>query len=236
MVRAINYCGLRIEYKLVKKPIKNINIRIKPDGSIFVSAPENISSKIVDGFVEGKAEWIFRRIADVERARESMPDDDFYNGKILYYLGSSYELQIIDANGFDVKFMDGKIIIYAKDGTDIKTKYIKWLSEQARPIFEDSLGRMLELAAEFDLKKPEIYIRNMRSRWGSCNKAKCRIGLNVQLMKADPECIDQVVLHEVIHFISYDHSDRFYGILDRLMPDWRVRKKRLETEYVDGIR
>ena len=70
MLRAINYCGLRVEYEFVKKDIKNINIRITPDGSISVSAPSQMPEKKVDSFVEEKAEWIFRKMADVEKRRE----------------------------------------------------------------------------------------------------------------------------------------------------------------------
>ena len=69
MLRAINYCGLRVEYDFVKKNIKNINIRITPEGSISVSAPFRVPAETVDGFVEEKAEWIFRKMADIERCR-----------------------------------------------------------------------------------------------------------------------------------------------------------------------
>ena len=118
----------------------------------------------------------------------------------------------------------------------LKPKYINWLIEQAKPVFEESLTRMLLLASEFKIERPEIYIRNMTSRWGSCNKEKKRIGLNVQMIKADIRCIDQVVLHELAHFVSYDHSDRFYAVLNKLMPDWKERKEELETNYLDGIK
>ena len=80
MLRAINYCGLRIEYRLSKKDVKNINIRITPEGDISVSAPSRMQVKEVDSFVESKAEWIFRKLAELEKRRENMPDGDMYNG------------------------------------------------------------------------------------------------------------------------------------------------------------
>ncbi|MDD5944501.1 MAG: SprT family zinc-dependent metalloprotease [Clostridia bacterium] len=237
MLRAINYCGLRIEYEFVKKDIKNINIRITPEGSIAVSAPRNVPAKRVDAFVEEKAEWIFRKMADFEKSRESMPDRGFYDGKTLYYLGQEYRLTLTEGRRFSVQRTEDEISVTAADGDEerLRKKYINWLTEEARPVFEDSVTKMLEKVKEYNVERPEIYIRNMKSRWGSCNSQKKRIGLNVQLMKADTDCIDQVVLHELVHFICYDHSDRFYAVLDRLMPDWKERKNRLETQYKDGI-
>ena len=193
--------------------------------------------KEVDSFVESKAEWIFRKLAELEKRRENMPDGDMYDGKILYYLGNEYELRLESGGKFEVDITGDEIIVSSRENDDnIKPKYINWLINQAKPIFEDSLTRMLELAEEYNIDRPEIYIRNMKSRWGSCNNQKKRIGLNVQLIKSDIKCIDQVVLHELAHFVSYDHSDKFYAVLNKLMPDWKERKEILETKYNDGIR
>ena len=155
-----------------------------------------------------------------------MPDGDMYDGKILYYLGNEYELRLESGGKFEVDITGDEIIVSSRENDDnIKPKYINWLINQAKSIFEDSLTRMLELAKEY-----------MKSRWGSCNNQKKRIGLNVQLIKSDIKCIDQVVLHELAHFVSYDHSDKFYAVLNKLMPDWKERKEILETKYNDGIR
>lgn len=236
MLRAINYCGLRMEYEFIKKDIKNINIRITSEGGISVSAPSSMSPKRVDSFVEEKAEWIFRKLADAEKRREGMPDEGFYDGKKIFYLGKEYTLRLARGRKFEVRRTADEITVYSRSGDEnLKPKYISWLTKEARPVFDDSLRRMLEKTAEYNIEKPEIYIRNMKSRWGSCNSAKKRIGLNVQLMKADVDCIDQVVMHELVHFIVFDHSERFYSVLESLMPDWRERKERLEREYKDGI-
>lgn len=236
MFRSINYCGLRMEYEYIPKDIKNINIRITRDGEISVSAPLDTKPKLVDNFVEEKAEWIFRKMADFEKAREAMPDDGFYEGKTAFILGKEYTLSFDRAKKFDVKIESGEIIILSRYGDDnLKPKYLDWLAGIAKPVFEDSLTRMLFLAKDYNIKRPEIYIRNMSTRWGSCNIGKHRIGLNVQLMKKDIKCIDQVVLHEVAHFVSPDHSERFYDVLDKLMPDWKDRKNELETKWIDGI-
>ena len=236
MLRSISYCGLRMEYSLIKKDVKNINIRITEDGEITVSAPIRVAAKVIDEYVESKAEWIFRKMADVERRRECLPDDGFYEGKTLYYLGNEYVLRLEKGRKFEVEMTDDEIIVYSRDGDEnLKPKYINWLMEKAQPVFEDSIERMMELVKEYNIEKPEFYIRNMKSRWGSCNNDKKRIGLNVQLMKADTECIDKVVLHELIHFICFDHSSNFYAIMDKSMPDWKERKIVLDQDVVHGL-
>ena len=236
MLRAINYCGLRVEYDFVKKNIKNINIRITPEGSISVSAPFRVPAETVDGFVEEKAEWIFRKMADIEKRREAMPDDVLRDGKEAFFLGRKYTIRLEKGNKFGVELGEGKITVSARNGDEnLKAKYIKWLEKEAEPVFEQSLSDMMRLMDGYGIERPGLYIRNMKSRWGSCNNRQKRVGLNVQLIKADRDCIEQVVLHELAHFVHYDHGEGFYALLGKLMPDWKERKKRLETSYNDGI-
>ena len=237
MLRAINYCGLRIEYDFTKKDIKNINIRITPEGNISVSAPVQMPVDRVDSFVEEKAEWIFRKMAVVEKRRENMPDDSLFDGNTVYFLGREYTMRLSEGRRFKVEIDGGDIVVNSRYGDEnLKSKYIGWLVDEAGPVFEKSLDDMMGLVSGYHIARPEIYIRNMKSRWGSCNNRKNRIGLNVQLIKSDRKCIDQVVLHELIHFVHYDHGSEFYGLLGQLMPDWKQRKELLETNYNDGIR
>ena len=237
MLRSVSYFGLMIEYSLILKDIKNINIRISSDGDITVSAPINMNPEKADSFVEEKAEWIFRKMAEIEQVRETTPDGDIYDGKVLFFLGEECLLRMVNSKRFQVEKGDWEITIFAKENDEkVKEKYLKWLQEQAKDVFEDSLTRMLELAEKYNLKRPELYIRNMATKWGSCNITKKRIGLNVQLMKADKACIDQVVLHEVLHLVYMGHDDAFYTALSELMPDWKERKDRLEREYNDGVK
>ena len=152
MLRAINYCGLRVEYEFVKKDIKNINIRITPDGSISVSAPSQMPEKKVDSFVEEKAEWIFRKMADVEKRRENMPDDSMYDGKKLFFMGREYTLRITSGKKFEVEIAGDEIIISSRYGDEnLKAKYIGWLTEKAMPVFEESLDDMLKLVSDYEI-------------------------------------------------------------------------------------
>ena len=118
MTRFINYCGLRLEYEYVPKNIKNAYIRIKKDGEISVTTPLSYTGEMADSFVEQKAEWIFRKLADFEKAHENMPDDGFYDGKTAYILGHEYTLKFERGNRFEAFVEDGNIVVLARYGDE----------------------------------------------------------------------------------------------------------------------
>ncbi|MFR1436365.1 MAG: M48 family metallopeptidase, partial [Acutalibacteraceae bacterium] len=102
-----------------------------------------------------------------------------------------------------------------------------FVEQRYRPVFEASVDRMLTLAASLNLPRPELYMRWMTSRWGSCTMAKGKITLNWALVGAAPADIDAVVLHELVHFRQPDHSAAFYRTLYALMPDYPERHARV---------
>lgn len=96
----------------------------------------------------------------------------------------------------------------------------------------DTLERVFEQVyrqfAPYVPQKPVLVLRSMKTRWGSCTPGKCKITLNRALLKTDERCIEYVLAHEFTHFLHPDHSKRFYAFLERMMPDYRERKKHLE--------
>lgn len=101
--------------------------------------------------------------------------------------------------------------------------------ELCRAKFQDALDRMAPLLAEYGIPTPTLRLRTMKSRWGSCAWGKASITLNRRLYFAPQECLDYVALHELCHLVYHDHSPRFHALLDRLMPDWKARKRKLEN-------
>lgn len=101
--------------------------------------------------------------------------------------------------------------------------------ELCRAKLQDALDRMAPLLAEYGIPAPTLRLRTMKSRWGSCAWGKASITLNRRLYFAPRECLDYVALHELCHLVYHDHSPRFHALLDRLMPDWKARKRKLEN-------
>lgn len=236
--RTISYCGIPIEYTLTRKPVKNVNIRINEEGRIMVSAAKAVSTGYINEFVESKAEWIIRNLAAIERYNRVKPDNEVYIGKRVYYLGELCVIDVETSKEERVEKEDNVITIYTSDGENgsvLKGLYLRWLYDRAQEAFKDSMERMYLLAEKEGIPKADMAVRNMKTRWGTCNVKTKKITLNLQLIKTDIKCIDQVVLHEYMHFKYINHNSDFYSLLDRYMSNWREYKKDLEERYKDGI-
>lgn len=170
-----------ITYELERKRVKNLNLRIRPDGSVYVSAHPRVSLKAIDAFVTSKAPMI--RAAQDRFARQRL-----------------------------------------------QTQALPPVPREAcRALFARSFSAQLPLLAPYGVKMPQLRLRDMRTRWGSCAWKKGVVTLNTRLYYAPEECLDYVALHELCHFVHPDHSAGFHALMAALMPDYKQRKRRLES-------
>ncbi|MBR4015998.1 MAG: M48 family metallopeptidase [Anaerotignum sp.] len=232
----VSYEGIEIEYELLRKDVKYINLRVNKQGKVVVSAGKRVPLSVIEEFVQSKAFWIITHLAEIEKLRSQMPDVGLFDGKTLYYLGKPYRL-LLERGLAEIRLEKGEIHMSSPkvNSEELRQEYLSWLKRQAAEKFEEIMNRIFPLVEEYNIVRPKISIRNMRSIWGSCTTGGDRIRLNLQLMKADEECIEQVILHELLHFPYPNHGEAFYAAMTRLMPDWKERKQRLETKYKDGI-
>lgn len=160
----------------------------------------------------------------------------YLSGETFKYLGKQYRLKVIEADKCEgVKYFRGYIYLSVKDGSvySKKEKLIQeWYRTKAIDKFEESLKRIYPFVEKYGINKPDIQIRTMKARWGSCAIDKGYIMLNSELIKAPKLCIDYVVLHELIHFKYRNHDNDFYDFMTSLMPDWKQRKEILDEEVV----
>ena len=236
---SFDYSGIPVEYTLFRKDVKNINIRINRNGEIHVSAPKRVLLKEVDDFVKKKGDWIIRVLAEMEQDSITKPESRLYDGKTLYLLGFGYRLVLERADKNKFSFTEDSIVFstpHIDDEDRLKKIYMDFLMTIAKDVFASVLDNVIEMTGrEYCDERPALSIKNMSTRWGSCNRELKKINLNLQLIKADEKCIEQVVLHELVHLKVGGHGEDFYAELDRFMPDWKERKDRLEKMYKDGI-
>lgn len=234
------YNNKKFEYTLIRKNIKRVNLRINSKGEIIVSAPFRVPFKTINDFVVSKAYWIDENIEKIKLNQKDLVDNKIYDNKNVYFIGEMFKIQIHkDNKNFIERDLNNKVIrIYTKHNDDesIKIQYMYWLSHRACEVFLSCVERMRNLlSTEYNVPFPKITVRNMKTRWGSCTPAKKSIRLNLQLIKADIECIEEVALHEIVHFIHQNHSKDFYGVMEKYMPDYKKRGERLKKCYKDGI-
>lgn len=233
---SIDYGNEEIKFTLTRKDVKNINLRVNPNLEVLVSANDSVPLDFIKGFVLSKAKWIENRLDYYKKTQDiKQGEKEYVSGEAFRYLGRQYRLKVFESDEERVKYYRGYIHLYIKRLKDFNKKELlieKWYEERSQIIFKDSLDRMYERVKSYDIEYPQLDIRKMSSRWGSCYSENKKIILNSSLIKAPKDCIDYVVLHELIHFKYKNHTNDFYRLLDILMPDWMEKKKILDEVVV----
>ncbi|MEK4886020.1 SprT family zinc-dependent metalloprotease [Bacillus sp. FSL W8-1127] len=235
----IEYANKIIDFVVKRKKVKNVNLNIKPDMTIEVTANDRVPLDFICDFVKTKGAWILKNVKtfqDVQPYRQS--EREYVSGETFKYLGKQYRLRVIQAEKEKVKYFRGFIYLYVKNTENVNRKaklMDEWYREKAQKTFHESLDKMFPLVQKYGVEKPNMDLRSMKARWGSALTEKNTILLNTELIKAPKYCIDYVVLHELIHFKYNDHSDNFYKMLYSLMPDWEKRKAILDEEVVKDL-
>jgi len=231
-------CIDNIIVEVYRKKVKNINLRIGKDKIVTISANKKISIKSLEKLISSKKDWIkgnLNKIDIHQIQNEKNESIQYVSGEELKLQGNQYKLLVLENKKNKVEIEENVIYLYTSDISSYKEKkkiIDKLIKFKAEEFFEESLMNMLDLINVYGVRRPEMKIRKMRSRWGSCNKTRNVITINFELVKAPKDCLDYVVLHELIHFLVSGHNKMFYNYMSILMPDWKLRKKMLNEQHL----
>ena len=232
MLRTVEADGNAISYTLERKPVKNINLRIRADQCVYVSAPKDVAAKMVDAFVVEKSAYILRALKKFkDKNRETVSENNFVNGETVKFLGRNLRLKIKNASRSKVESDESYVTLYVKDAqdADLKKRVLEtWLRKKCKDEITAICKKVYPQVKKYGVAFPEIQLREMVSRWGSCSPKKGFVTFNTALIAMPVSCIEYVVTHEFTHFLYPNHSKKFYQQLATFMPDWEERKKRLE--------
>lgn len=210
--------------------VNRILVKVYPDCRVEVMAPESASDQEVIAALIKRRRWIYEQLRDFRKQLEHVSPRQYVSGESHYYLGKQYLLKVLATPDAvpSVKLLRGKleVVVRAKDPSYVKQLLSDWYKLRAKEVFTARLGAMLEQAL-WVTDAPDLRILTMKTQWGSCSP-KGRLTLNPHLVKAPRECIDYVLLHELCHLAEHNHSDRFYRLMDKVMPSWEKTKKRLD--------
>lgn len=213
--------GNSLDVEIKRKNIKNLILRICPDGNARVSAPRRVHEQDIRKFVESKTAWIEKHLVNMEEP---------LGEHIVRLLGEDMERAEIPAPKNDVLLRNGEVIIYHNAQTKPENVLSGWWRRHALQYLNDSVDSwMVRLDGIFPCR-PEVSIRKMKSKWGSCSYREGTIRFNYYLLCAPPQCIDYIVLHEMAHLLYPDHGKRFKAFLARHMPDWKERRRLLNGQ------
>ena len=231
--------GQKIVFHLERKPVKNLNLRIRRDGSVFVSASRTVSCAEIDRFVRSKSKYVLAAIQKFKDAIRFNPQPKKYvSGETFYIQGRGLRLKVSQANKVTIASDRTFIYLKVKDPADYrqKSRMVKrFLDAQCREVFEGILDEMYPKFRKYGIERPSLRIRNLKMRWGSCLAQKKVITINRRLLEAPRHYIEYVVLHELCHLMYPNHSKEFYCFLSMIMPDWKVRKHLLDKALTSWI-
>ena len=170
-----------------------------------------------------------------EIARYSPQPKQYVSGETFYFLGRGLRLKVASA-AKETVYTDGVyLFLNVKNTTDFSKKQqlvTRYLDRQCEAIFGEVLDQAYPSFQKYGVAKPQLRIRSMDTRWGSCLPKKLIITLNKQLLEAPRNCIEYVVVHELCHLVHPNHSKQFYTFLTMFMPDWKERKTELEKNCI----
>lgn len=206
-----------------RKRIKNIYLRVLPDGALQVNAPMRTDDNRIRAFICDRQAWIAR-----QRSRLSLLSAPchYATGDAAPFFGETLMLLVEPHTGrAGVKRSGGTLVMrIAPDADEAARKRaldawyrieLRKRAETLLPICESTVGK----------RAGALTIRDMTTRWGSCNCKTARITLNLRLVEKPPACLQYVITHELCHLYEANHSERFWARMDGYYPDWRrVRK------------
>lgn len=237
--RTIMLEGRPLEYTLERKTVRNVNLHVRKDGSVYVSANALVSAQQVDEFLISKAQFILSAQKRFHEQEEMRPQPKQYvSGETFYIQGRALRLKVIQAEKNRI-YTDGMhIFLEVKDLSNNAKKQrmvCNFLDQQCQVVFEEIVRQVYPIFEKYGVSMPIVRIRDMDTRWGSCLVKKGIITLNKRLLEAPRNCIEYVVMHEFCHFIHPNHSKHFYGFLSMLIPDWKDRKRYLDNHLIHNL-
>lgn len=209
-----------------QKNIKHIYLRVYPPaGRVRITAPLGISLDTIRNYAISKLSWIKKQ---QEKFKDQEKPKQFLQGEIHYYNGKDYLLQIVEGTASPkVELRNNKIVLYIHPNTprekrqDILNKWYRCQLKMMVPVLIEKWEKKL------NVKVNEFRIKKMKTRWGTCNYRAKRVWLSLELAKKSPECLEYVVVHEMVHLLERSHNKIFIAHMDKHLPNWRCYKEGL---------
>ena len=218
-----------IEFVLDVKAIKNLYIRVKKDGKAYVSVPKRLSQQQIQITLMSHLPWVKAQLTKLS-VLPIVPALQYQSGEIHSLWGKSYSLLLeTDHKKAQAIVQDEQIILQSNGDLTIEQK-IKLLDSLYRTEIQKIMPEMIaQWEEKMQVQSSEWRLKKMKTRWGTCNTRAKRIWLNTELAKYPLECLEYVLVHELVHLLERSHNHRFKALMTQFMPDWPVRKKLLNS-------
>lgn len=220
-----------IDIKVYRKDVKNLNITVHPPfGDVRVAVPLHMTETSVRMAIIGRLGWIKKQQADFKEQRRQSKRE-MMSGESHYLWGKHYRLNVIEHRGkYTIKkhgqWLD--LFVNPRSTVDSRRKVIEDFYRSELKIALDEL--LVDWQKRLQVKMNAYGIRKMKTKWGSCNTDTARTLFNLELAKKPYECLEYIVVHELVHLLVRTHNDEFKALMDTYLPDWKQRKLLLKNQ------
>ena len=221
-----------IDVQVNKKNIKNMHLSVKPPlGKVVVSAPLLLSTKSIENFVRLNLGWI-KKQQEKFINQPRMSARQYVSGETYYIFGKQFFLEFIPSKKRTFKIDGTKILLYMPEKSSVENRQ-KFIREKFRKILIEQLERLIPKWEETtNLHCESFKTKYMTTRWGTCNSKAKRIWINLQMVEKPLECLEYIILHELVHLRISNHGKDFIEMMNQFMPDWKDRKNLLNTQIL----
>lgn len=214
---------------VARKNIKNLHLAVyPPDGRVRIATPLHIDDEAVRLFAISKLSWIKKHQANFE-TQERQSKREFVSGESHYFQGKRYLLNIIYYQGNPkVEVRNNTYIdLYVREGSNSAQRQQVMMSWYRQQLKQEIPLLIAKWQNNMGVKVEDWGVKLMKTKWGTCNIQAKRIWLNLELAKKDKQCLEYVVVHEMVHLLERNHGDRFVARMNKFMPQWKFYQDQL---------
>ena len=217
---------------VVQKDIKNVHLSVHPPtGRVTIAAPAHMAIDTIRVFAITKLAWIRKQQAKLQEQEREAPRE-YLDRESHYVWGKRFMLKVIEIDQAPtIELKHSKMLLHVRPGTRQEK-----CQEKCQAMMDEWYRQQLRLAAmpmiakwetRLGAKVERLFIQRMKTKWGSCNHHARTIRLNTDLAKKPPECLEYLVVHELVHLLEPSHNARFVSLMDQHMPKWRFHQDTL---------
>ena len=217
-----------ITVDVVKKGIKNIHLSVyPPTGTVRISAPLRMDLDNIRVFAIAKLDWIKNQQQKLcDQPRET--PREYLNRESHYVWGKRYLLTVLESDGTpSIELKPSRMFLRVLPGTDEHKRQAlveEWYRTQLKQVVHPLIAKWEPLIG---VKVKQFFVQRMKTKWGSCNSVAHTIRLNTDLAKKPQDCLEYIVVHEMVHILEPTHNARFVSLMDRFMPKWQIYREML---------
>ena len=224
MESRFNLGGIVVNVRL--KDIKNVHLSVHPPtGSVRISAPKRMSIDTIRVFAISKLDWVKQQQRKLREQERETPRE-YLDRESHYAWGRRYLLMIRESDEPpSIELKHSRMVLRVRPGTDERRREAlveEWYRQQIKDAVPPLLARWERLVG---VHVERVFIQRMKTKWGSCNHQSHTIRLNTELARKPAECLEYIVVHELVHLLEATHNARFVALMDRFMPRWQFHRQ-----------